>query len=774
MKRLTFSNLIFILFFHVQFISSQNEIKLRIFNPEKNLPLLASQGLLDCGMLFKKGCCVQGHFPEEITHLLPKEEFEIIHEKDISLSKSNSESCNKIRLPSVNNFQTGTMGGFYTLEEVDTQFARMRQLFPQLISSKIQIQGISSHEGRPLYYYRISDNPDIDEHESAIFYGAAIHAREPISVSQLVYFAWYLLENAASHQDLQFLINNTEIYIMPVINPDGYYFNQVTNPNGGGMWRKNRRNNGNGTVGVDLNRNFPFNWGFDDLGSSPDPASSNYRGPGPLSEPETQALVWLVNQQKCRYVMMHHSYGNLLLFPWGFSGIRCPDSTEFIFKTNEMIRQNGFLSGTILETLSYFANGGSDDYFYGDTSGGRLPSFAVTPETGSWYDGFWPMESRIQSLCHENLWLNLVPLYITFPYLSNNLKLPHLFHKGQIINIPYSLTRISDSNAVFIRKFISLNPMVSIPPEHHVKIINNPPLFNPVIDTLVFHVSNNLTQTHTTQIVLELHNGLFPVLDTFIIHVGHLDTLLFTTCDVASTENFSSITWNYSAEKFKSPPTSLTDSPFSFYPPNASGETFQICFDKVIDLSNIEHAELSYFAQWDLEKGFDFVTPFALLPDGSEVTLCGYHTFPIFTPPDVLPAYDGSQYFWVPEYISLNHLSGEKFQICFSLQSDANTEKDGFYVDDISVRFLNLNTMNASNSAYKNFTLYPNPASTTVSLYVNEGLQIFDIKIMTPEGRLVFNEKYLNTFPISMDVSFLSPGIYFIKIEGKIHKLIIQ
>ena len=66
---------------------------------------------------------------------------------------------------------------------------------------------------------------------------------------------WYLLENYETDTEIKTLVDNTALYFIPIINPDGYIFNESTNPNGGGFWRKNRKDNGNDTFGVDLNRN---------------------------------------------------------------------------------------------------------------------------------------------------------------------------------------------------------------------------------------------------------------------------------------------------------------------------------------------------------------------------------------------------------------------------------------------------------------------------------------------------------------------------------------
>ena len=138
---------------------------------------------------------------------------------------------------------------------------------------------------------KISDNPDVDEAEPEILYTALHHAREPQSMMQMIYFMYYLLENYNTNPSVQYIVNNRELYFIPVVNPDGYEYNRTTNPSGGGMWRKNRKNNGS-SYGVDLNRNYgPYTyWNAPNGGSSTDPSSDTYRGTAPFSEPETSKL----------------------------------------------------------------------------------------------------------------------------------------------------------------------------------------------------------------------------------------------------------------------------------------------------------------------------------------------------------------------------------------------------------------------------------------------------------------------------------------------------
>ena len=106
------------------------------------------------------------------------------------------------------------------------------------------------------------------------------------------------------------------MWFVPVVNPDGYIFNEIIEPAGGGMHRNNRLETscGQGTgKGVDLNRNFGFDWGLNDVGSSPDPCDDTYRGDTQFSEPETQAIRDLQENYNFKNVLHYHTFSNLYI-----------------------------------------------------------------------------------------------------------------------------------------------------------------------------------------------------------------------------------------------------------------------------------------------------------------------------------------------------------------------------------------------------------------------------------------------------------------------------
>lgn len=197
-----------------------------------------------------------------------------------------------------------------------------------------------SIDGKPIIALRItrdareSFNPDGSR--PAVLYISEQHAREWITAEQTRRLAHLFVDNygrSGLAQDTQGhdiaglqaseitnLVNTREIWIVPVANPDGYDF---TFTPGNREWRKNLRdNNGDGQItavdGVDPNRNFPGHWGYDNEGSSDDPSTETYRGTGPASEPETQAMMGLLQRMGFKFMVNYHSAAELLLYGTGF------------------------------------------------------------------------------------------------------------------------------------------------------------------------------------------------------------------------------------------------------------------------------------------------------------------------------------------------------------------------------------------------------------------------------------------------------------------------
>lgn len=170
-----------------------------------------------------------------------------------------------------------------------------------------------TYEDRHLYAVKISDNVTEDEDEPTFLMVSCHHCREIVTPVIALYAIEQFTTNYGSDPEIKELVDEYEIWISPVWNPDGYvYVFDVDN-----MWRKNRRYFPEfGSYGVDLNRNFPFGW-YSTCSGSTDPFSITYKGPSPASEAETQTMIVFSNDQHFTKVLDYHSYGQEVL--WGYS-----------------------------------------------------------------------------------------------------------------------------------------------------------------------------------------------------------------------------------------------------------------------------------------------------------------------------------------------------------------------------------------------------------------------------------------------------------------------
>ncbi|HTR21268.1 MAG TPA: M14 family zinc carboxypeptidase [Gemmatimonadales bacterium] len=175
--------------------------------------------------------------------------------------------------------------------------------------SLIHVDSIgASVEGRPILAVKIGA-PDDDPARPNVLFLATHHAREWVSTEMAMRLIRWLADSLSPT-----LRNTRDIWVIPVENPDGYQYTFTTDR----LWRKNRRLNGNGTYGVDLNRNYPEFWGYDDAGSSSAPDAETYRGTGPASEPETRAMLTFHAAHPPVVAVSYHTYSGLVLYPYGF------------------------------------------------------------------------------------------------------------------------------------------------------------------------------------------------------------------------------------------------------------------------------------------------------------------------------------------------------------------------------------------------------------------------------------------------------------------------
>ena len=378
----------------------------------------AWQKLGTLGLALEEGV---GFHNREIEMIVNSLELKKLNENGFSpiVIRPNMESFFRDRLfaqSSTDKFAVGSMGGFYTFQESLNKLSSFRKKHKSLISAPIRIG--ESIEGRPILAYRISDNADTTEpNEPEVLYTALHHAREPQTLMTVLYFMEKLLQGYGKNPEITYLINHRQMWFIPIVNPDGYVHNQEINPNGGGLWRKNRRQNSGGSFGIDLNRNYSYFWGFNDNGSSPNPSDETFRGLSAFSEPETSAIRNFVNSHNFYLALNYHSFRNLWIYPWGFKNEETSDKLIFREYARWMTRENHYRIGTTLDTLGYLTNGEAGDWLYGESRFGKQKIIAMTPEIGDFTDNFWPSQNRILPLAIENYKANLALAWLAGGYV---------------------------------------------------------------------------------------------------------------------------------------------------------------------------------------------------------------------------------------------------------------------------------------------------------------------------------------------------------------------
>jgi hypothetical protein len=399
------------LFFSVEILAQEQYHQTRI-----SIPNLASwKRLAGLGIALEEG--VQFH-EREVELILSSSELTKLRQNGFRyvMTRTDMETFfrNRLSEKTQDSFVDGSMGGFYTMTEALNRLHAFRTQYKTLISAPIEIG--RSIQGRPIFAYRVSDNADLNEAEPEVLYTALHHAREPQSLMTLLYFMERLLRGYGTNPEFTYLLNNRQLWFVPVVNPDGYVYNQQLHPQGGGLWRKNRRANSDGSTGVDLNRNYGFKWGYDNLGSSPRDSDETYRGAARFSEPETQAIRDFVKSRKFILALNYHSFRDMLIYPWGYKAEETAQASIFQEYAAWMTRINNYGIGTSFETLGYLTNGEADDWFYGDVQE-KNRILSMTPEVGGFAESFWPPKGRILKLSSENFQSNLALAWLAGGYI---------------------------------------------------------------------------------------------------------------------------------------------------------------------------------------------------------------------------------------------------------------------------------------------------------------------------------------------------------------------
>jgi carboxypeptidase T len=641
------------------------------------------------------------------------------------------------------NYEYGTMGGYHTLAEMEAILDQMAARFPNLITKRAMVSDtIKTHEGRPQWWVKISDNPNLDEAEPEVLYTALHHAREPNSLSQMLFFMWYLLENYQRDPEVRYIVQQAELYFIPCINPDGYEFNRQNRPGGGGMWRKNRRVNGGGTFGVDLNRNYGFKWGFNNAGSSPSPNVDTYRGPAAFSE------------HKFLLAHNYHTFGNLLLYPFGYNDqVADPD-----FKPLAQLysRDNGYTIGTGIETVGYPVNGVSDDWMFGDRD---ILSF--TPEIGPGFYGFWPPIDAIDRLNKEAMWMNMSTALTAIHYgEARDQSTPDLNFPE--VDLPVTVRRYGFQSGRLRVELLPLTPNVTVATEAQTFDLKQ---FESKNTSFRVRLTPPLVPNAPVVLLLRTDNGFYVHTDTLRKTWKGAPRRLFYD-DFGSARLWRG-SWGSTTRYAASPTTSLTDSPGGDYLPNVNN-VMDLLTPVSIPASAL-NPELRFLARWEVEEFTDFAQvaiSTASNPDWKP--LCGRYTSVgrSLAEPEQ-PVYIGTQPIWVQEIIDLSAYAGQNVRIRFRMKSDEFREQDGFYVDDVEVRWYDPNQTVATDeptTPLPVLALQPIPADQTVQLQWSSGAlyQKMTLRVCNALGTQVFEQSYSHQgeTSVSLPTATWPAGVY--------------
>jgi hypothetical protein len=652
--------------------------------------------------------------------------------KDVTVNNiGQNDECSEINWQAPTNFNLGSMGGCLTLDELNAELDDMRVKYPNLITAKANISPSNqlTHQNRPVYFVKITQNPDIaSATKPQTLITGMTHSREVASMMNTVFFMWYLLENYATDPYIKKLVDNNEIYFIPVVNPDGLRWNQTIASTGGGLQRKNLRPgvNDNGTTnssnnkrGVDLNRNFGYYYGGD--GSSADPTQDTYRGTASFSEPESQMMRDFVQTKNFKTALNHHAYSNLIPHPINGNAIATTGrEDEFAKFGHDLSQYNRYIYGPAPGIL-YAASGDLSDWMTGGTNDGTgsigsgKAILAASPENGGISEGgFWPTPSKITGICKSAMRMNFVAVntsgkYAKFHYLTqSNISTP-------TSNLTFGIERLGQTSGTFT---LTVTPVSS-----NILSITSPAALTGMAKLeqrsaiAVLTLRSGIQNNEKIEYKISLSNGDYVLYETTILKYYN-PTVLFadnpetdalTKWDLSTTN-----TWvNDATSAFTGTKSiKLAGATYS----NNLSNTITTKTGQVASLAGANKVVVQFYAKWDLERNFDFVQIQGSTNGTTWVNLCGSYTKP-FAPTATTghatkttddfqqtnagggSLYDGDQMGkWKMEEIVIDGnnnsflvgATAPKFR--FLVKTDANnradgytTNFDGFYFDDFKV-----------------------------------------------------------------------------------------
>ncbi len=614
---------------------------------------------------------------------------------------------------STNGLPPGAMGGYYTFSEMNAGMNALVTAFPSLVQ-KTSIG--TSIEGRNIWCLKISDNVSSDENEPEVLYLGLQHAREAITGTSLIFFAQYLAQNYGTNPHVTELVSNREIFIVPCVNPDGYVYNEINDPGGGGMQRKNRRNVGSdccgGQKGVDLNRNYGVDWA-DCAGASSSCGSSNtsdqtYWGTSAFSEPETQAIRDLCYARNFVAAFDQHCSGPYYSLPFGrrsYHTMLPLDREFYTFVPALMGKYNGHRAGDSYATVQYEVAGGAKDWWLL----GDIESFAGEPnKKGKMYGmtgeagggGFWAPSNQIIELCKNLCFQNMQLAYAAGSYVDVQ-DVNDIAVTNPNPNLGFKIQRVGLGDEPVTVSIIPLLNIQSVGAPVTVNSLSN--YYDTYTGSIPITIPAPLGNEQRIRFVWKVETGGITIYDTVTKMYNPL-TVFSDNMDAGSVSAKWNVSggWNYTSAYSVSSTRSLTESPSGNY---SASTTREAALANPVDLSD---ATVAYISFWTRHRAENFRDILRLQIsanstngfDGTWTNMAGRTTVQESNTTNQgrlggQPAVTGIKENWTRELIQIpsTFYNSNNIRFRFEFSSDAyggssdfeDDTDDGFYIDDFKI-----------------------------------------------------------------------------------------
>lgn len=269
---------------------------------------------------------------------------------------------------------------YHNLEDIYNYMEGLSYKYANLV--KLEDIG-TTFEGRDIKAMHISAHDPTtsskkkknNPHKKTIVITSGLHAREWATITTTLWIATKLASKYGNFKKETFYLNNLDFFIIPVFNPDGYEYTWSSDR----LWRKTRQQTIHPRCfGIDLDHSFDFKWNDNDT-----PCSAYYSGQSPFESLESKALDdYLFDKKhnddnfKLHGFLDFHSYGQEILYPYGFSCDLQPRDIENLLELSYgMARSIRLKTGETYEVMPSCKDKGSDlipgfgsgnalDYFY--------------------------------------------------------------------------------------------------------------------------------------------------------------------------------------------------------------------------------------------------------------------------------------------------------------------------------------------------------------------------------------------------------------------------